>query len=102
MTESERRTDKYPSITEDGKAIVYRSRGDIGVRVECPLLQVGIGLPAWSDDSVEESFAKVLRAHCEVMLKRSARGEEFPSERLAFAARLISAPQEEGVPVVYK
>ena len=41
--ERDRQAEERPILTQDGRPIAYITRGDNASRIECPLLQLGIG-----------------------------------------------------------
>lgn len=69
-------------MTKDGRPIVYITTGDSASRIECPLLDLGIGAHM-SRNELKRNFIRLSSHYADVVMTRYIRrGETFPDDVL--------------------
>ena len=74
--------DDSPILTEDGRPIAYITIGSSANRIECPLLQLGIGA-SMPIDELKDSFLELSHDYASVVINRQVtQGEYFSNDVL--------------------
>ena len=89
--ERDHKAEEKPILTKDGRSIAYITRGDNASRIECPLLQLGIGA-SMPVKELKRSFIRLASDYANVVVTRYYRnGENFPDDVLKACKRIYNA-----------
>ena len=85
-----RPTEKKPILTEDSRPFVYITIGDNANRIECPLLQLGLGA-SMPLDELKRSFIKLSSDYASVVIDRHYKEiEPFPDDVFKACRRIYN------------
>ena len=88
--ERNHQAEEKPILTKDGRPIAYITRGDNTSRIECPLLQLGVGA-SMPLGELKRSFFRLTSDYANVVVTRYYRnGENYPDDVLKACRRIYS------------
>ena len=95
--ERESSAEGKPVLTKDGRPIVYIITGDSASRIECPLLDLGIGAHM-SRDELKRNFIRLSSHYADVVITRNLRrGETFPDDVMRACNKIYNTKNLNGL-----